>query len=213
MASSSACLTNGFARLSTEKRLNIIYSGKKMLERCCKGAHSSVKNYFKAFPNVRIYADQKVVDTDQDCLVTDKVRTFISRPISATMFPDPIQERVSNLTIRQGDRIPTDVAYCGVGFVPNTDFMKANFAELLTPKGHIKVNEHLQVKQNRFPSLTLKVRDALALSDQLATRADGGLPQHICFGRYCGHQRREAGPGSLFFLFCLGRHSQEVFSF
>jgi len=98
-----------------EKRLNIIYSGKKMLERCCKGAHSSVKNYFKAFPNVRIYADQKVVDTDQDCLVTDK-----------------------------GERIPTDVAYCCVGFVPNTDFMKANFAELLTPKGHIKVNEHLQ---------------------------------------------------------------------
>lgn len=68
------CLTNSFARLSTEKRLNIIYSGKKMLERCCKGAHSSVKNYFKAFPNVRIYADQKVVDTDQDCLITDKVR-------------------------------------------------------------------------------------------------------------------------------------------
>jgi hypothetical protein len=147
--------------------LNIIYSGKKMLERCCKGAHSSVKNYFKAFPNVRIYADQKVVDTDQDCLVTDKVRTFISRPISATMFPDPIQECLSNLTIRQGDRIPTDVAYCCVGFVPNTDFMKANFAELLTPKGHIKVNEHLQVKQNRFPSLTLKVHDALALCDQL----------------------------------------------
>jgi thioredoxin reductase len=33
-----------------------------------------------------------------------------------------------------------------VGFVPNTDFLQANFASMLSPKGHIKVNEHLQVR-------------------------------------------------------------------
>lgn len=53
--------------------MNIVYSGKKMLERCCKGAHCSVKNYFKGFSNVKIYSDQKVVATEKDQLITDKV--------------------------------------------------------------------------------------------------------------------------------------------
>jgi hypothetical protein len=127
---------------ATEKRLNIIYAGKQMLERCCKGAHSSIRNYFKGFPNVRIYADQKVIDTRKDCLVTDQVWHH-ERLVQhhGTVFD-------LNLcwATLQGQCIPTDVAYCCVGFVPNTDFLQANFASMLSPKGHIKVNEHLQVR-------------------------------------------------------------------
>jgi hypothetical protein len=52
----------------------VIYSGKKMLERCCKGAHKNIKKNLKASPNVHIYKDQKVVDTDGDQLLTNKVR-------------------------------------------------------------------------------------------------------------------------------------------
>jgi pyruvate/2-oxoglutarate dehydrogenase complex dihydrolipoamide dehydrogenase (E3) component len=67
-----------------------------------------------------------------------------------------------------------------VGFVPNTDFLKANFAELLTPKGHIKVNEHLQVKQNHFPPV--KANYAMALCDRFNTEQTVDYPNIFALG-------------------------------
>lgn len=99
-----------------EKQLNIIYSGNKILERCCKGAHESVKKYFLESPNVRLYPAQKVTSIDGDHLVTDK-----------------------------GELVPTDIAFCCIGFTPNTEFMRPSFSDLLTEKGYIKINEHLQL--------------------------------------------------------------------
>ena len=38
------------------------------------------------------------------------------------------------------------MAYFCVGFVPNTDFLQAECGDLLSKRGHIKVNEYLQVE-------------------------------------------------------------------
>jgi hypothetical protein len=62
-----------FWYLSTEKQLNIVYAGKRMLERCCKGAHGNVKKFLTEGTNVRIYKDQKVTGTEDDQLLTNKV--------------------------------------------------------------------------------------------------------------------------------------------
>jgi NADH dehydrogenase FAD-containing subunit len=42
--------------------------------------------------------------------------------------------------------VRADVAYCCVGFVPNTEFLRSECAGLLSERGHIKVNEYLQAE-------------------------------------------------------------------
>lgn len=55
-----------------EKQVNLIYSGKKMVERN-SGAHKHIKKYFKSSRNVHIFKQQKVVDVYEDGVVTDQV--------------------------------------------------------------------------------------------------------------------------------------------
>jgi pyruvate/2-oxoglutarate dehydrogenase complex dihydrolipoamide dehydrogenase (E3) component len=126
---------------TADKQLTVIYSGKKMLERYCKGAHKGIKKYLSATANVRVLKDQKVVASDGNSLVTTKVREKHLR--SRTSVGGPLTR---DRTISQGEKIRTDVAFFCVGFVPNTEFMQAGNANLLSERGHIKVNEHMQVE-------------------------------------------------------------------
>lgn len=158
-----------------DKQLTVIYSGKKMLERYCRGAHKNIKRYLNGTANARILKDQKVVSAEGDSLLTTK-----------------------------GERIRTDVAYFCVGFVPNTDFLQAECGDLLSERGHIKVNEYLQVKGH--PNI-FAVGDVADIDEEkLAQNAEkhGGVVAKNIMAMESGKSMRSYKPGTRILIISLG---------
>lgn len=76
----------------------MIYSGKKMLERYCRGAHKNIKRYLNGTANARILKDQKVVSAEGDSLLTTKVRNDLTSAHTPLGRVSPVVRTINSLS-------------------------------------------------------------------------------------------------------------------
>ncbi len=102
-----------------EKNLTIVHSRDRLLERQPEKVSQYAQRFFEK-RNAKIIFNEKVKKEKKGIYSTDK-----------------------------GRKIKADIAFLCVGIVPNSEFMKLSFPNLLDKKGYIIVNEFLQLKNHK----------------------------------------------------------------
>lgn len=100
-----------------EKKLTVVTGHNSSLHRAAPLAHKNVDAYFAKFPNVTLKVGDRVSHLEG-----------------------------KELVMQNGERIACEIVYVAVGFTPNSEFLADAFPEVLSPSGHIEVNEHMQMK-------------------------------------------------------------------
>lgn len=98
-----------------DKEITLIQSEKSLIPRNCKRARDCAKRYLES-RRVKIILDEKVSKKQGNVLETEK-----------------------------GRKIKADLAFMCVGIKSNSEFMVKNFPNKINEKGHVRVNEFLQV--------------------------------------------------------------------
>ncbi len=102
-----------------EKEITIVHSMDKLLERLPEKASKYAQKFFKK-KGVKMIFNELITSDKKNVYMTNK-----------------------------GTKIKTDMAFLCVGIVPNSEFMQKSFPALLDKRGHIKVNEFLQLRGHR----------------------------------------------------------------
>jgi len=110
-----------FWKYGKEKKITIVHSKEKLIERNSGKAIGYAKNYLNKMGAEIIY-NESIVGKKRGRYFTDKKR-----------------------------KIEADVSFLCTGIIPNFDFMKKNFSNCLNIRNQIKVNEFLQLhKENNI---------------------------------------------------------------
>lgn len=99
-------------------QITIISAREVFLERCCAAAHMNVSNYFASCGNVNTILGEKVIGFENGGRV---------------------------LVTTRGKKIDSDLVFACLGFVPNSEFIRAGSPQVLNKIGQVKVNSFLQV--------------------------------------------------------------------
>ncbi|PIN89465.1 hypothetical protein COU60_03655 [Candidatus Pacearchaeota archaeon CG10_big_fil_rev_8_21_14_0_10_34_76] len=110
------------AELSTKhknKKITIIHSRETLIER---NYHKSIK----------------------------KADSFLKRHDVKIIFNERAKSKRGNIIITErGTKIPADLFFFCTGITPNSEFMKPSFSQAISEKGGIKVNQFLQVENQK----------------------------------------------------------------
>jgi len=105
-----------------DKKITIIHSKEKLIERNHEGAIKYAERFLKK-KGVKIIYGERATQKKKNFFLTDK-----------------------------GNKLKSDIIFLCTGITPNYDFMESNFSYSLNEKNQIIVNEHLQLigKKNIF---------------------------------------------------------------